>query len=802
MPRIDPTGERIFAEPPLVLPPQSAAPAAPTAPGRTGPPLHDLPGGELSWDGVEVTLAPRLIVAPVGSEVVLLAGVCGRDGYLRTNRRLEWSLAPGGVGHFVAVGRKGLVDWMLGDFNRVGKVDNTFAVGSTSRKYLRLNRGTPAASDDVCVSRGQGWITLTSPIEGTSRVTVYAPEVYGWNTRTRTATVHWVDAQWRFPPPAINPAGTTHTFTTSVMRQTDQTPCQGWLVRYEILDGPAAGFAPDGAQAVEVATDAAGQADAEIFQKQPAPGINRIGIQIFRPAALTGSDGRRYPVGSGTTTKTWSAPCLAVRKTGPAVAAIGATLSYRIEVSNQGDVPAEDVLVTEEVPKPLTYLGSKPTAEVSGGKIRWRLGRLGAGEVRTLELNFRAARLGSVANCAEATAAGGLKASDCATTTVTAPSVNVKLSGPSRATVGSEVTFQMRFTNLSEVPTGKLLIKDRFDPGLEHAAAKRSIEADLGSLGPGESRQVSVTFRVTKAGRLCHTVELIGEGGVRASAEGCLTAAEVETAQPGPQPQPQPQPQTQPKPEPQPPTAPAAVSVTVTGPRQRGVGETAEFAIELTNTGSRDLTDLKVVDRYDAELLPNMATDGYRLEDGNLAWTIDSLPAGKTVKLAVRCRCRAAAAAACNRVSVAAGGNVLAKGEACLAIVAAAAAAPAGTSRLTVTVADLADPVAVGKGLTYDVRVTNRGEGPDTQATIVVIVPQGMTPAPLGTHGPGSTRYTIDGQTIRFDPVDEVGPGETLHYRIRVNAGQAGRPTLRVELSSRNLPQPVRVEETTEVFQQ
>ena len=94
VPRIDPTGERIFVEPPIVATPRYQA--------HPGPPL---PG-----DDVGVTLSPQFTVAPVGSEAVLVAGVLGPDGYLRTNRRLEWSLAAGGVGSFVAVGSSGPVD--------------------------------------------------------------------------------------------------------------------------------------------------------------------------------------------------------------------------------------------------------------------------------------------------------------------------------------------------------------------------------------------------------------------------------------------------------------------------------------------------------------------------------------------------------------------------------------------------------------------------------------------------------------------------------------------------------------------
>ena len=123
-------------------------------------------------------------------------------------------------------------------------------------------------------------------------VTVVAPSVYAWDCRHKTSTIHWLDVNWRFPPPAINPAGTRHTFTTTVTKHTTQSPSEGWLVRYTIVSGPPAGFSPDGATSIEVATNAAGQASAEIFQKTPANGTNQINIEVIRPGSCRWRTGR------------------------------------------------------------------------------------------------------------------------------------------------------------------------------------------------------------------------------------------------------------------------------------------------------------------------------------------------------------------------------------------------------------------------------------------------------------------------------------------------------------------------------
>src|SRR5262249_20723408 len=152
--------------------------------------------------------------------------------------------------------------------------------------------------------------------------------------RQTTSAVYWVDAQWAFPPPAVNPIGTRHTFTTIVTRHTDREPVVGWRVRYEISSGPDAGFAPDGAKMVEVLTNDLGQASAEISQLHPGPGTNQITIQVIRPAEEAG--GERLVLGTGSTTKTWTSPDIALRMAGPAQAAVGSTATYRINVTNPG----------------------------------------------------------------------------------------------------------------------------------------------------------------------------------------------------------------------------------------------------------------------------------------------------------------------------------------------------------------------------------------------------------------------------------------------------------------------------------
>ncbi|MHC4180743.1 MAG: hypothetical protein ACYSWU_24855, partial [Planctomycetota bacterium] len=435
-----------------------------------------------------------------------------------------------------------------------------------------------------------------------------------------------------------------------------------------------------------------------------------------------------------------------------------------------------------------------PAAEVDGQKLQWRLGQLAPGESRTLEVDGRATQAGSLTHCADAMASGGLKASDCATATVMAPSVEVKVTGPTQATVGSRVTFEVLITNHSQATATGLMIWDRFDPGLEHEeaeideAAERKIKRKLGDLGPGESQRIGVTFRVTQAGRLSHEVEVTGANGVRASAQASLVA--VDGAAGEPQPAVDGQPSV---------TVKKSILDENDQPIEAGaelpsrrVGETVRFVIDVTNNGSQEIRNLTLVDRYDPSLAFVAASDGYREETNALIWTIDSLPTGPATRYAVHCRCTRAAARAYNRATVTTQDGTEAQDDASLEVLAAA-------EGLTISVADLHDLVRLGKPVTYLIHVSNQGQTSQEEVSVVATVPVGMIPDRLGISGPG--KPTVEGQTVRFEPVAELAQGLTVTYRVRVLARQTGQFIFRAEVSSRDQFQPLTAEEDTEVIE-
>ncbi|MBN1908737.1 MAG: DUF11 domain-containing protein [Pirellulales bacterium] len=805
---IDPSGQHLFNPPPPAPAPVANTPVA-NAPASD---FRVYPGGPLPWDNTQVIVTPAESIAPVGSDVVILAGVKGPDAYLRTNEKVEWTIAPGSVGHLVDHGKGLWRDFLVGDFTWPRKLAPDWAVTSTSRLYLRLNSETPTPDDDVNVLRGQTWVSLTSPVEGTSHVTAFAPSVYGWPARKKTAVVHWIDAAYGFPAPAICPAGGQHVFRTTVTRQTDgTTPRAGWVVRYEITGGPPAGFLTDGGQvaearAVEVVTDANGQAAATIVQREAKPGTSCVRVQVIRPAGIDGTNSKRLVASTGSTTATWSAPELSIRKIGPPAVGSESELVYRIEISNQGDLPADNVQVTDEIPAGMTYISSSPApVEQTSQMIRWDLGRLDARQVRPLEVRLRTGAAGSVTSCAEATATGGLRTRGCVTTTIGAAALALDIRGRTTAQVGDRVDFQILITNRGQVTATGLKIRDSFDDGLVHDAAASPIKKMLGDLPPGQTIPVDISFRVTKSGELCHEVEVTGNGGILVTGRGCVTA--TATSMPSDVPG-------------TPPAAGrAAISATLTGPQTAELGKSVLLKATVRNTGQVPLTGVEVVASFDMSVLKLIGvSQGHNVSDNQVAWKVQPLQPNEGVVLELDFECNVPTAGTPIRVQTRANQAVEDKKEFTLRVGDAGAAPPTGpsgvppttlpaappggTPGLTLSMFDFTDPVALGARAQYEIKVTNGLFGPDKDVKLVVTFPPGMTPSQAGTSGPsgvGGFRISEDRQSVEFDSVAEVRPGDNLVYTIWADTAQLSHNTIQAHVTSQNHPAGLTREETTDV---
>ncbi|WP_428304944.1 hypothetical protein [Lacipirellula sp.] len=543
-PRIDPSGERCLIWPKdeaavaTVPPPSTVFPAAtaslPTVPGNTtAPPVltdpvfpqPELPAVATAAPGVPIapvstqvatepqdrlTLSPERMLAPVGTEVVLKANICTTDGYTLAEQKIDWMLGRNGVGEFVEVSGKGAFHPSIYPWNKGSKTDNYLANSYTANGPHCIDRGTPDPSDDVGISRGDAWVSVTSASEGTSHVTAYTQSVDSWPLRKQMATIYWVDVQWVFPPAAVTSGG-RETLTTTVKRQTDGAPLAGWIVRYEVSDGLTT--TAGAGQVSEVVTDAQGMASVQVSPTAAGAASSKIDMQLVRPANFGGGDAPRLVIGNSSTIVNWSGgstylppsgsspltpvtpstpvvpagppitstpsnpppttttpaqppgpPRLELTIESPATAVIGGKWPAMVTIKNVGQSAATGIVLTDEFDPGLFNAFDRSRNKFENKSI----GTLAAGESRQVPIELEVSKAGSLCRTVSVSYIGGNPASQQKCVSVSQPaaqsnaSFRIDIEAPSPAVQGQNLPVRITVRNTGEVPLSNVRMREEY----------------------------------------------------------------------------------------------------------------------------------------------------------------------------------------------------------------------------------------------------------------------------------------------------------------------------------------------------
>jgi hypothetical protein len=355
-----------------------------------------------------------------------------------------------------------------------------------------------------------------------------------------------------------------------------------------------------------------------------------------------------------------------------------------------------------------------------------------------------------------------------------APGLDVELSGPEQAVVGEEVRMMILLSNRTQTPIGNLTVEDRYDPGLEHpkrSPIKRTLPDPI---GPGQTKRIGVDFRVVQPGRLCHTVEVTGNGRSYGSKEGCVVATEKPVAWPPATPRP---------------SGAAKLSLRLTQTPAVSVGQAVNLKINVSNEGTQALTGVKITVDYDPAMEPAQGTEGGGYEGNDYVWALASLQPGQSREYDISYLAVKPSIKADSRVKVTSQEGAQAQDAASTEIRSGAASNVPG---LNVAIRSLPDPLVVGRERTFLINVLNNAQTAESQVVLKVIVPPELMVNALVTSGPA--RSYVEGQTVRFDPVEKVFAGQPLVYRVRVLPKKPGDARLQVQLTSRTLQQPMLVE--------
>lgn len=467
-------------------------------------------------------------------------------------------------------------------------------------------------------------------------------------------------------------------------------------------------------------------------------------------------------------------PAITVEAVCPETVAFGQDFAYKLIVRNTGTSSVSGIRVEDELPAGSKYVGSDPVAELNGDRLTWTIGQLDGGSEKTITVRVKPSEEGEARSRATVT----FTASVDARTRVTRPRIAISAASAEVCRAGEETAFQIKVTNSGTGPAPKYVIRAQLSDGLLHSQGA-VIEAPMEMLGAGETKTVMLKVAAAKAGLQWCQITVTADGSADATAKASTNVVEP------------------------------LLVVKQTGPAKCLVRAEPTYTIELSNPGTAatDPVLLQSVLPEGFEWI-NQASDGGTCNGRTVTWRLPALPAGSNRTVTLKLRAAVASDAqgtALRTVAQAGPANVAPAGGVAVAVrpgrgleaKAETQVVAEGVAAVRFDVVGLENPVAVGKEVTYEIRVMNSGTGPCSNVQLAAALAEGTEFIGATSGNNQAAGAKAAGQQLTFDPIPSLGVKGEMIYRVRVKGTVPGDLRLRVQLSCDQLKTPVVKEEST-----
>jgi uncharacterized repeat protein (TIGR01451 family) len=461
------------------------------------------------------------------------------------------------------------------------------------------------------------------------------------------------------------------------------------------------------------------------------------------------------PLQAPSSVLTLQTPSLTVEKR----AGVGPT--YQIVVRNVGAVAGQNVRVEDELPAGAKVLAAEPMPTMQGDKAVWVIPEIAVQREIVLQITIQA-----IGNVPPHHHTSIFVSATSQTHTAAVPirhEVNplvVQFLGPFKAAVGKPVALQIRVKNQSDQAISGIKLYGVLPEGLDTPEGRKIEGPEDGMVfQAGETKTLKMPANTVKPGRHVVLVKAATSTGIEAT-----DSATIDITADGLMIQQAPQVKLLP-------------------------GREGDLRIEVINSTGRALHNVSVVNRLPDGLDFIQASDAglYQANSRTVYWTIKDLPESKTQTLYVRVQ-GAKAGQYQNTVTVKAEGVPIqtSTGQVVLE----------GIADLTLRVVGHEGPVYVGREVTYEIQVQNRGMSGDQNVQLQVQFPAGLTPK----SAQGPMRHSLEKQTILFEPIAAIGAQGQALYKVSAIAQTPGDQRVRFAIVSEQVRNPIQREISTMVY--
>jgi uncharacterized repeat protein (TIGR01451 family) len=500
-------------------------------------------------------------------------------------------------------------------------------------------------------------------------------------------------------------------------------------------DPPSSGESPFGSTVED-------PADTSAFD-QPAA------RDVARPSSIggTGKPGNRTLEGP-------QAPSLTIEKSAPPEISVGKPATFVIHVRNVGKATANDVEVHDELPHGTQLVATKPAAIESQGNLVWQLGALKPGDEATVEMQITPTSEGELGSVASVT----FRAEASARTKATRPQLKLDVVAPSKVLIGETAPLRIRLSNPGSGAATGVVLTEEVPSGLKHEGG-RELEFEVGTLAPGESRELELSLAAAQPGIATNVLRAVGEGNLEVE-----DRDDIEVIAP-------------------------ALKLALKGPSRRYLQRNATYEISVHNPGTAAAKniELSVTLPRGLQFVEANNQGQYDATGHRVAWSLEELPPGETGTVSLT-------------MLAAEPGDLrlLVNGKAAMGLSDSMEEeiSVEGVAAIFFELVDAQDPIEVGGETLYEIRVINQGSAPATNVRLAALLPPEMK----AIDADGPSQHTLEPNRVLFEPLSQLAPKADTMYTVKVRGESPGDQRIRVQIVTDEIKQPVTKEESTRVY--
>jgi len=447
-------------------------------------------------------------------------------------------------------------------------------------------------------------------------------------------------------------------------------------------------------------------------------------------------------------------PGVGLEWVGPTSLKVGQAAEYTLMVRNISPIPVQKVIVQVRIPSGVNIVNAEPKAENTDNVLVWELGNLLVKQERRLTMKVISPQRGDLTCQAWVTFTG----SSVMRIKVREPKLQVKLQMPDKVMVGDPANVVMTVSNPGDHSADHVKITAILADGLESIRGNK-LSYDLGTLGAGETRNVTLPCVTKAAGSQKCDVFVEADGGLKAGDSAALNVI---------------QPQ---------------LDLAVSGPKLRYVDKKAIYAFKVSNPGDAPASNVFVT-----QTVPNgfkfvQADNGGQMDDSShtVKWFLGEVAPGQSKEVKVELLAN---------VQGEFTHKVVANASRGMKVEQELKTAVEGLSAILMEVIDVDDPVEVASDTAYEIKVTNTGTKAETDVKLICTIP-----AQLKLKNVQSTqKYDVVGNEIIFQPLPKLAPRADIVFKLTVTAVAKGDARFKASLTSASLVEPVIKVEPTKVY--